>query len=304
MTQQNKNEQIEQQKISNLYQTLKVEQPSNELDQHILNLAQQQVLQSTTENTVLKTEKSWRRWQWPMSIAASVMFVCVIFIDQFETFTPQSTVLTPIDQSDLILNSPMPSVESAEKPLTQAQPNEGEQESALMVRSQNKDKNEVLERLTVRAEQDREQAMQAFAAKKTEERQRVKVADTIQAEKQKMLTTKTEVAEPTLNLVKINQLKQHLIAKFAQLSTLHQQKYGTLDQDNFTDNTVARLSIKKLKIQELKVEITELQAQLVLQMRDYYHLQPSWQVSDELLKLLSIEQQESWHEFINQSAVQ
>jgi hypothetical protein len=82
----NTNENAAELKISALYQNMPKEQPSKERDKAILELAKAHLTQSKKSNLV--TLSQWRKWQWPASIAASVIFVSVIFYTQYEQFDP------------------------------------------------------------------------------------------------------------------------------------------------------------------------------------------------------------------------
>lgn len=83
----------EQQKISQIYQEsvkrIKTK-PSQQLDQAILNLAQQHLSNQKNSDSLPKSllRKSTRMWHWSGSIAASVVLMSVLFITQQNYFYP------------------------------------------------------------------------------------------------------------------------------------------------------------------------------------------------------------------------
>ena len=65
-------------RISEFYHNQDADKPSNELDKIILAEAQQ----------AIPVKSQWRKWQWPASVAASIMFVSVILFTQYSSFNP------------------------------------------------------------------------------------------------------------------------------------------------------------------------------------------------------------------------
>jgi hypothetical protein len=299
MTLADKNQQAEQQEITDLYARLKQEQPASELDQRILALAKQQLVTSesafnqvpTLEAKAQSVAKSrWRRWQWPFSIAASVMFVSVIFIDQTSVFMPNSAVFAPQEISEMMPDSVKSSVALDSSNHALLKSDEKAQQGTL-VHSLNDDSAEELERRVVVAQQ--QHVEQANAAPQ-EMRQKQLLAERSFAEKQKRVSAAESESQVELALLKIAQLQQQLRAKQTQLVALQQQAGIKGTADNFSESTLTRLSPSNLKLTELKVQISELQDSLFSQMRAYNQQVPSWQASDELVSLLSVEQQQAW----------
>ncbi|WP_460313872.1 hypothetical protein [Aliiglaciecola aliphaticivorans] len=75
-------EDIVDSEVSNLYQSQNKPAPSQLVDSHILTLAKQRI---DAKNQPTK----WRQWQWPASIAASVMFISLVVYTQYEQFDPR-----------------------------------------------------------------------------------------------------------------------------------------------------------------------------------------------------------------------
>ena len=72
----------DEQKITQLYQTGATEQPSSLLDQKILNQAKAALpgVKPSTNSEQAIRPKTWRKWQWSGSIAASVLRVSWLFM--------------------------------------------------------------------------------------------------------------------------------------------------------------------------------------------------------------------------------
>lgn len=90
--------------ISKLYKDTATEMPSAGIDQKILDHARHNVV----SNPHSKTPKfSSRKWQWPISIAASVMLVSVIFINNQQVFIEpvESTVAEFNPASDVSIDA-------------------------------------------------------------------------------------------------------------------------------------------------------------------------------------------------------
>lgn len=90
--------------ISRIYQESATEMPGASIDQKILNLAKQNLRSKPNTKT---PNFSSRKWQWPISIAASVMLVSVIFIHNQPVFLEpvESTVSEFNQTSDISLNT-------------------------------------------------------------------------------------------------------------------------------------------------------------------------------------------------------
>lgn len=82
----------DEQQVSEFYHAQDSEKPSNELDMKILAQAR--------ENMPVYSQ--WRKWQWPASVAASVVFVSVIMFTQYSSFSPniESGDLSPVAKVD------------------------------------------------------------------------------------------------------------------------------------------------------------------------------------------------------------
>lgn len=102
--------------ISKMYQDSATEIPSASLDQKVLDHARQNL----ASNSQLSTTKfSSRKWQWPISIAASVMLVSVIFINNQSVFLdPVVTISTEGNPSTNALPNQLDAAEEIEsKPI-------------------------------------------------------------------------------------------------------------------------------------------------------------------------------------------
>ena len=95
-------------------------------------------------------------------------------------------------------------------------------------------------------------------------------------------------------MLEIETLQQQLSIKQAQLVILQQKEGVKLRPDSLRENNIARFSLNTLKLKELKTQVSELQDTLFVQMNAYNQQVPGWQASDELLSLLSREQQQLW----------
>tara|TARA_R110002153_G_scaffold261898_1_gene422513 strand:+ start:3221 stop:4129 length:909 start_codon:yes stop_codon:yes gene_type:complete len=294
MTEVDKNQQAQQQKISDLYATLKQEQPTAELDKRILDLAKQQVAPREsaleTKAQILSVDKrSWRRWQWPLSIAASVMLVSVIFIDQTSKFMPGSVILAPQEINELMPDSAKSSVAR-------------DSNNNANLNSEAKEQPEVLglsindgagDELTSTVVEDKHAQLQGELAKQAV-REKQQLTEWALVEKQKRMSAAVSESQTQLVLLEIETLQQQLSIKQAQLVILQQQEGVKLRPDSLRENNIARFSLNTLKLKELKTQVSELQDTLFVQMNAYNQQVPGWQASDELLSLLSREQQQLW----------
>ncbi|ACA87586.1 hypothetical protein [Shewanella woodyi] len=66
--------------LQQLYKAQEQEVPSAELDEAILKLARAAVKKSQDDNVVIVETSFWRRHRWPLSSAASVMFVATLLL--------------------------------------------------------------------------------------------------------------------------------------------------------------------------------------------------------------------------------
>lgn len=307
MSQQDNNEYPDQLKISDLYQSLKHEQPPEAIDQAILILAKQ--AGNTTEQSIKsaqfaekhqtsKTKSNWRRWQWPLSIAASVMLISVIFINQYASFLPNSTVFSPEEAREFMVNSAPISAPSAEqkkgllrkdagleKPATasSAAHNYAEKQALLIVNT--------------------ELVQQTNGGLQAQQKQKEYSAETLAVQRNSK-RVKIDEMPTQIKLSNIEQLRQQINTTQAQLLSLSQQQNDAVLQDSFTENSGAHLSLKELEMKALKAQISELQNALFKHMQSYYQHSPTWQVDNKLLKLLRIEQQQAWQTLSKQTVVQ
>lgn len=79
--------------ISSLYQQQSTELPSAQIDANIASMAKHHLAEnSKIINLGFARKFSALKWQWPLSIAASVMLVSVIFVNNQSEFIPQSNL--------------------------------------------------------------------------------------------------------------------------------------------------------------------------------------------------------------------
>lgn len=102
--------------VENLYRQSSTEMPSKNTDDAILQFAAAQLASqpkqpvsskqetsneqsaSSGKSNTVKPAVSWRKWQWPMSIAASVVFVAVLF-SHYSMFSNPALMENPQQQS-------------------------------------------------------------------------------------------------------------------------------------------------------------------------------------------------------------
>lgn len=305
--------------ISELYAQLKQDLPPKHLDQSILKVAQQQLKiqnkSSGTNDPKVLAHSAWRRWQWPMSIAASVVFISVIFIGQQSFFIEQSFV-TP-NQTAL---SPAP---APIKPLTNLA-NNGERGQLINSQSGSKDNDisqrsvlsigslEKVEHISVAASrtdtptldnitvtgQRSVQAQQQQAAQKQEQQKAQIMADKSQQKTRHLPsldTSKTPSKDNQQLAVIDQQLEQtaeKLALKLQALSELKRQ--STQLRDTFSQMKVAPLSLAQLERNKLDNDIATQQHSLFELMQQKRANEPHWLASPELVNLLSREQQAQW----------
>jgi hypothetical protein len=298
MTEADKNQNADAQKISDLYARLKQELPASELDQRILALAKQQVAASEysleTKAPMLSVDKrSWRRWQWPFSIAASVLLVSVIFIDQTSEFMPSSVILAPQEIDELMPNSVKSSL--AQDSSNSANLNsEAKIQPEILALSINDD---VVDEFKSSVLEEKQAQLQTQPTKLMGQAEREKQKELIErdlVEKQKRVSAAEGESQTQLVLIEIETLQQQLGINQAQLTILQHQEGAKLRSDSLRENNIARFSLNNLKLKELKTQVSQLQDTLFAKMHAYNQQVPSWQASDQLLSLLSREQQQLW----------
>ena len=292
----------EQGKITELYQSLKVEQPSPQVDQSILAQARLQVKSHSNEvgkSTPTATHhnkatKNWRQWQWPVSVAASVLLVSVIFINQYQFFTASQQIYpeaTPAEvetfsaprSTQVMADSAKAQEFNAEKAQSAHQADR-EQEAMSGLRS---------------AQFDALQSEQQKAKNAQIERQTLA--------KQQITTQMAPAPEKALNQLvnaQIEQLQNKLVAKFALLAhsrkkqaTLFDEQQGAQLSDTNGSNSDSVIQSEK---PELEQQISELQIRLFKQMHSKLALQTEWQAPQAVVDLLTEQQQAQWAEHINQ----
>lgn len=85
--------------ISSLYQQQSTELPSAQIDANIASMAKQHLAENPKViNPKFARKFSALKWQWPVSIAASVMLVSVIFVNNQSEFIPHSTLPESVSQ--------------------------------------------------------------------------------------------------------------------------------------------------------------------------------------------------------------
>ncbi|GAC14619.1 hypothetical protein [Aliiglaciecola lipolytica] len=105
-------ERIVDEQISGIYQAQDKQVPSEAVDKQILSLANQKL-----KIKVGSTPSTWRKWQWPTSIAASVMFITLVVYTQYEQFDPRFEQMpsAPIDTFDIADQATVDETQQAQK---------------------------------------------------------------------------------------------------------------------------------------------------------------------------------------------
>lgn len=83
-------------KVSEIYQSNKeyqAEQPSSQIDARIMALAKKQILKQSQVINKRTKIKVYKTWQWPVSLAASVGILGVLFITQREFFIQPNNIV-------------------------------------------------------------------------------------------------------------------------------------------------------------------------------------------------------------------
>ncbi|MDP5131811.1 MAG: hypothetical protein NWQ54_13070 [Paraglaciecola sp.] len=294
MNQDDKTPSLEPQDISELYQTLKTEQVSEATDNRILALAREGLKTGVSPNMQKhqhldkpKTNSLWRRWHWPLSIAASVMFICVIFIQQYDMFKPHSTALAPQDFSDIVSGAQRPAPAGAQS--IDAQKALAETEALALKHNSDEPTHQDTDRFA-------ETAKQALQARQAEQKKRIVMAD------KAPITAATEQGIAAQHIPpdweKIEQLQLQINAKQVRLFE-HNQSINSWPQEGVApDNLMTSLNEKQDALVQLKQDINQLQIELFKQMVVYQQHNPAWQAEPETLRLLSVEQQLAWRKLL------
>lgn len=98
-----------QEHIRALYKEGAREMPGSDLDNRILAQAQDKIADSIMPTPLAKPSR-WRQWQWPVSVAASIALVSLLFLDNLTEFQP------PDIEGDraLIPNQSLPTINAPE----------------------------------------------------------------------------------------------------------------------------------------------------------------------------------------------
>ena len=290
-------------KISDLYQTLKQELPSVQVEQNILALAKKRckaVSQPAVMQSTLPLKKGhWQRWQWPVSVAASALLVSVIFIDQYPMFTTNQTIYpeaVPVEVEAFSVAPPPPvtpdSVSTlqldaaSQQAVGQAvseQPTQAQQNNDLLAA-----KHKAQQRASAEMSQRQKQSQQQQALQKTAMQQipqldiTTKIARSGPADLNQAITSQIEYLQTELSK------KQAMLAAMntVQPTLLEERESDLLLQNSDTSNQTEQ--------QALAQQINDLQNQLIKQMHNRRRLETNWQAPPSLLNLLSAEQQAKW----------
>ena len=269
MTKGSENLHPEQSSISTIYQSLKVEEPSAQIDDNILAQAKLQIesqLHKEEKITSIKTRSSWRKWQWPVSVAASALFVSLIFVGQYEFFSANHAVYPDAEQTEIEAFKLEKPAQSMHDKASSMQLDAEQAEVTVQVMGQ---------RLA------KEQAQQFVTEQQAVQQTR------------KLMAAPNQ--EPSYIVsAQIAQLQHELTAKFDLLIAVNNKQ-----KDLFTDSVLAELteansSVTNAEKHELQEQITVLQSELIKQMQNKLKIQPDWQVPQALLDLLSPAQQAQW----------
>ena len=255
MTQDKQASHPDDQALSELYQALKVEQPSDALDQAILARARQQAQQPGTlrpVSTIKHTKPAWRRWQWPLSVAASVCLVSVIFISQYQSFEHYSA---GISESAEVAASPGGQAAPPPPPLQVQQQALAERQLADM-----------------RVAAETQHAMQrkaelAIMARRSEAEQALKLQESAVPARERLVK---QLAEQQLQLSRLLAVQQEHSAVADSSEMLNDEGNSVLDVQVAMLNTMQQL----------------------------HAVDADWQPEEQVLNLLSPEQQAAWYEWL------
>jgi hypothetical protein len=271
MTKGSENLHPEQSSISKLYQSLKVEEPSAQIDENILTQAKLQLESQVHKGgkvSSIKTRRSWRKWQWPVSVAASALFISLIFVGQYKFFSVNHTVYPDAEQVDI-------------EAFEMARPAQSMSDKAGSTQ------------LDAEQEQVTVQVMGQRIAK--EQAQLYATEQQVTQQTRKLMAAPNQ--EPShIVSAQIAQLQHELNTKLVLLTAVNNKQ-----KDLFTDSVLAELkeansSVTNAEKHELQEQITLLQIALIEQMQNKLKIQPQWQAPQALLDLLSPAQQAQWAE--------
>ena len=270
----------EHDKISQLYHSLKQELPSPQVDQSILARAKLQGSPAKSANPTKtaserKTASTWRQWQWPVSIAASVLLVSVIFIEQYPMLTDtQATYPEAVPLEIEAFNVPAPPPPLPDNTATMQQDGKSEQRA----------------RPAASATPNIAEQQSAYLAAKREVQQQTEAASL-----QRQQVARIKPADINIGITsQIKYLQNELASKQAVLATINKKRAKILLDGTFAHQSETSVSLTLAEQQELEQQIADLQSQLIKQMGNKQRLEPDWQVPPSLLNLLSAEQQAKW----------
>lgn len=269
MTKGSENLHPEQSSISKLYQSLKVEEPSAKIDENILAQAKLQLESQVNMGDkvrLISSRRSWRKWQWPVSVAASALFISLIFVGQYEFFSANHAVYPDTEQAEIEAFKLEKTAQSMHDKASAMQLDAEQEQVTVQVMGQ---------RLA------KEQAQQFVTEQQAAQQTR------------KLMAAPNQ--EPSYIVsAQIAQLQHELTAKFDLLTAVNNKQ-----KDLFTDSALAELteansSLTNAEKQALQEQITVLQMTLLEQMYKKLKIQPDWQAPQALLDLLSPAQQAQW----------
>jgi hypothetical protein len=287
MTKESKNLHPEQSTISKLHQSLKVEEPSAQMDKTILTKAKLQLesqIPKVDKVTPINTRRSWHKWQWPVSVAASALFVSLIFVGQYEFFTNNQGIYPDAEQAGIEAFDMAKPVQSVhDKP--SALPLDAEHEDEVVqVTAQRLAKEQTqtgLDATSSRLQQHEQEQGQQFATEQHD------------AQRAKMKMASALKDQNYIVSAQIAQLQHELNTKSELLASVNKQQVK-LFTDTLVELTEAKTSLAKVEKPELEEQITLLQIELMEQMHKKLKIQQDWQAPKALLDLLSPVQQAQW----------
>lgn len=289
MTKEFENLHPEQSTISKLYQSLKVEEPSAKMDENILTKAKFQLesqVHKSSKITPINTRRSWRKWQWPVSVAASALFVSLIFVGQYEFFTNNYAVYPDAEQVG---------IEAFE--MTKPAPSVHDKPSALSLDAEHEDVKVQAIAMAQRLAKEQTQTGQDAASSRLQQREQEQgqqfAIEQHDAQRTRMKMTSALKDQNYIVSAKIAQLQHELNTKSELLASVNKQQVK-LFTDTLAELTEVKTSLAKVEKHELEEQITLLQIELLEQMHKKLKIQQDWQASKVLLDLLSPAQQAQW----------